>query len=511
MAGARESAVKDQVFSFLNALFGWTASGFIEVRVIVDRKAGVVVERKWYRGAEALDADFDRLLGLAADHDAAVFFGLMPRREIGKGKAKDVLPARLVWADLDIKDYPSGEEEMRGQLARFPLPPTIVVRSGHGLHCYWLLKEEVLPEELSQIANDLRRRLGGDSAFDAARLLRLPGTFNRKDSANPIPVTVETFELERVYDRTEVEDAIAICSWVVPGTDTAGGASAPAGPSAVASVGASERVREVIAKHRKVREFFLGTSKAQKRPDGLHTDCSSSGYDWSFLLALARHGVKDEAELMAALFSRPDGRARAKGARYAERTVRGVLEFLERTEAEEDETPKLDFEVEELRVYPSTPASYELVIGGKPLVVTSPVLRSPGKFQLAFFDRYHRLTKVPKAESWHGIVNGWLADATYVEVPPEASDEVARREEIERIVEDLPVGDDPLDLDRDKGYAHDGQKLFKTATITRALVETGLNTPQNAVCLHLKAMGFAYSVPTLGGKRVRVWGTPWNA
>ena len=121
-----------------------------------------------------------RLCDLAAARHTGVFFGVLPRSAHGAGTAADIIDGLVAWVDLDFKDFAGGEAEARKRLAEFPLQPTIIVRSGHGLHAYWLLSEPASPQELSDHSRRLALVLGGDKAFDAPRLLRLPGTANRK-------------------------------------------------------------------------------------------------------------------------------------------------------------------------------------------------------------------------------------------------------------------------------------------------------------------------------------------
>jgi P4 family phage/plasmid primase-like protien len=79
----------------------------------------------------------------------------------------------------------------------FNLAPTIVIHSGGGFHCYWVLfnplnVKEVGLERIESVNKALSVLLGGDSATDISRVLRVPGTFNMKIPENPRPVTIES-------------------------------------------------------------------------------------------------------------------------------------------------------------------------------------------------------------------------------------------------------------------------------------------------------------------------------
>ena len=73
---------------------------------------------------------------------------------------------------------------MGQKLKAFPFKPSIIVRSGGGNHIYWLLKEPADKsdiETIEDINHRIAAQLGGDhNACDSARILRIPGTKNRK-------------------------------------------------------------------------------------------------------------------------------------------------------------------------------------------------------------------------------------------------------------------------------------------------------------------------------------------
>lgn len=131
-----------------------------------------------------------------------------------------------LWADIDIADpdvhkkwnLPPSEEAAMTLLGAVGLEPTIVVHSGHGLQAWWLFKEfwsfnspedRTRAADLSQAWNTtLRVRAAErnwtiDSTFDLSRVMRVPGTFNRKG----LPVVqVRTIDLsDRRYASDDFE------------------------------------------------------------------------------------------------------------------------------------------------------------------------------------------------------------------------------------------------------------------------------------------------------------------
>lgn len=158
--------------------------------------------RQWYI------TDSTQILNNAAifcDGHAArwdVYFGVLPRSQ-RSGRQDDVHAAICLFADID-----GGTEGVEGAIARLftaPVPlPHVVIRSGSGIHCYWLLDApEPLPDHTSRerfkrILRCLAKAVGGESpaahsdysACEVARVLRVPGTFNHKITDNPRPVEV---------------------------------------------------------------------------------------------------------------------------------------------------------------------------------------------------------------------------------------------------------------------------------------------------------------------------------
>jgi len=171
--------------------------------------------------AEATDYATDR----AGDSD--VYFGCglyRPGIAGGRGKVSDIVGITSVWADLDYgashkKAVPPDEATAMRILDSTGIKPSILVHSGHGLHAYWLLSELTSVEDG---AADLARRwcghvqavalaLGGwtlDSVGDLPRVLRVPGTTNRK--GEPCPVRMLT-NLESGPPRYDPDDLIDLC------------------------------------------------------------------------------------------------------------------------------------------------------------------------------------------------------------------------------------------------------------------------------------------------------------
>jgi len=192
---------------FLETLFPDLRGGFIEIRAIhpMDHDS----QPHFYPSIEALCARWAEIDALAKHFN--VYFGVCPRSR-QQGTKDAVRLVWCLWADVDAKLLPGGKTEALKHLREFPLPPTAIIDSGHGYHPYWRLKEAEQitgPEgiiRLEAYLKALAHALVADpSAAELARVLRLPGTQNLKDSSALLPVTIVELEPNRQYNLSDFE------------------------------------------------------------------------------------------------------------------------------------------------------------------------------------------------------------------------------------------------------------------------------------------------------------------
>ena len=108
-----------------------------------------------------------------------VFFAPAVRARNGDTK-EDVLGSRALWVDVDAVK----------QMPQFTMPPSYIVRSGGGWHCYWMLKEPLMDVDKIEELNKVLSRdvpTADKACWNANRFLRVPGTSNTKYEP---PVTV---------------------------------------------------------------------------------------------------------------------------------------------------------------------------------------------------------------------------------------------------------------------------------------------------------------------------------
>jgi hypothetical protein len=158
-----------------------------------------------------------------------VYFALGKLKEKGSRKVENVESLGAIWLDIDCggdkaeeiepstglpKGYASQKEGLKA-LKKFcgtvDLPEPVIVSSGYGLHIYWAFTEEVPTERWLPIAKRLeqvciiQKFCADPNVFDAARILRVPNTYNQKKDT---PKLVEV--LNSVAERYAPDDIRAL-------------------------------------------------------------------------------------------------------------------------------------------------------------------------------------------------------------------------------------------------------------------------------------------------------------
>jgi hypothetical protein len=176
-----------------------------------------------------------------------------------RGGAADTAALPALWADLDLagpghaeQDLPPDEAAGRAVIAATGLPePTLWVHSGGGLYPIWLLDKphlvnEANAEQAKRLTKDWQRIVEhaaaaqgwryGRGVGDLARVLRVPGSINRKEGlARPcriISATTNRYTVEQLVDALDQAVArIAPPAPVVPAAAPLLGAPAAGYPT----------------------------------------------------------------------------------------------------------------------------------------------------------------------------------------------------------------------------------------------------------------------------------------
>lgn len=130
-----------------------------------------------------------------------------------KSRLSHVSVVNCFFGEFDAKHY-DGKDAILAHLKTLPIYPSVIVDSGGGFHCYWLL------DEPHQITEDNRTTIkeiqyawvdlvGSDNdAKDLARVLRVPGTKNLKPAYGPdFPtVTILHEDYSAVYQFSQFDE-----------------------------------------------------------------------------------------------------------------------------------------------------------------------------------------------------------------------------------------------------------------------------------------------------------------
>ena len=118
------------------------------------------------------------------------YFGVHPTNVAGtvnkRAKNETIAAVNCLYGDFDVKH---GHTLKAIQI--LTPPPSVIISTGGGWHCYWLLKEpQILVngnfEAMARLQQNWVARIGSDpNARDLARILRVPGTTNGKEEYNP--------------------------------------------------------------------------------------------------------------------------------------------------------------------------------------------------------------------------------------------------------------------------------------------------------------------------------------
>jgi len=292
---------KKKLREFFQALFK-ESKGYIEVRPIDPTGK---VERYFYTVK-----DIYRLITQLTDPDLShfkntnVYFGVCPRRE-RQGKEENVGEVNSVWVDLDCENMKEKLDALK-KLDRFDLSPSIIVSSGNGLHCYWLLdRPYAIKTDKDRLGakgylKGLALALNGDKTFDLSRILRVPGTQNLKNLHNPLPVEILEFHPTRRYKLGDFERYKVDIEGVPTKTDIS--------PDHI-----PDRFWRILEEDGKLKATWEG-----KRED--LNDQTRSGYDMALAHQLMPYEFRD-GEVAAILRASPSGKGKDATRQYLSLTI----------------------------------------------------------------------------------------------------------------------------------------------------------------------------------------------
>lgn len=194
--------IDDQASRFVDALWsdgqGWACVAILD-------------GGRWREWFWRWPGERDDLLAHAAKTAERADVYLAPALRSRRSRRKDTaIPGAWAWADVDV----ASEETMD----RLALLGAMVVASGspRSFHIYLALAEA--PEDvdaLEHLNRRLARYLAADVKHDAAAVLRLPGTWNRKAPTLPRLVTLERMAGDP-WSRDDLDDVLPVVEVATP-------------------------------------------------------------------------------------------------------------------------------------------------------------------------------------------------------------------------------------------------------------------------------------------------------
>lgn len=285
---------------------------------------------------ESVAEAFHHVTSLYGDEDVYFGLGLVAGDPPGRGTASDIAGIGCLWADLDIagsaregKALPSTLDDAIALARSMPMQPSALVESGHGLHAYWLLSEfwRFDDERDRRRAAALARGWHGlvcasastkgwtavENLGDLARVLRVPGTVNRKVAGAPTAVRLLELDASCRYHINDLESftaATPTSALKMPigafGLILRPDASPPA-----------EKLAAALTESRRFTAAFRGTL------DDI-ADVSRSGQDLSLATIAALRGWSDQEiadAIVSARRASGDNPAKALRGDYIARTL----------------------------------------------------------------------------------------------------------------------------------------------------------------------------------------------
>ena len=240
-----------------------------------------------------------------------VYFGLgiiiKPPKK-GRGKLEDIGGIAGFWADIDFgtkhkkPNIPPNQTAAMKVLDAVGMKPSILIHSGHGLQAHWLFhtpwlfsdeRDRAKASKLSHrwvvTVRACAERFGWtvDAVQDLTRVLRVPGTVNRKGKLVEVKI-LSPADQPRRYDLDELErmmvDEVAVMKAAGSRTRAVLPKAEPVLPKAT---GIPIEVETLCKNDRKFRKTW-----ERQRQD--LTDQSPSGYDMALANMLAMAGCSDQ-------------------------------------------------------------------------------------------------------------------------------------------------------------------------------------------------------------------------
>jgi hypothetical protein len=164
------------------------------------------------KNVRLFSSDVDELIAWVEKYrdEYNLYIGVNARATKG-GTNEAVKRSYWVWIDIDAKkvnDIPS-DKILKSVMSRIVLPPHMIVYTGGGVHLYYRTVGTEDLKLVQRVCNALAAEINGDPLGDAARIFRLPGTYNFK-YGEPREVTLHHCMVDFEYPFEDILGAVSL-------------------------------------------------------------------------------------------------------------------------------------------------------------------------------------------------------------------------------------------------------------------------------------------------------------
>ena len=260
------TTINNTLQTFITNIFK-DGDGYIELRPCRDRGTGIDNRaRRWFASPQEFIDKAPSIIEYCRRKYLGCFIGLLPREQAGKGSAEFVGFGRVVWADLDAKDYAGGKKEALEKIHTLTPSPSATVESGGGYHIYYFLDEATAPDTIETINKRLANLVNADHCHDRARVLRLPLSYHCK--------TEKLIQLRFVTLTEDTHKASGLlATW--PACEGEQPKIEYNTIKEIPKAQLSANLQDLLNEHQSLNDYYNGLGKTGG-------DQSGSGYDYAF-------------------------------------------------------------------------------------------------------------------------------------------------------------------------------------------------------------------------------------
>lgn len=266
----------------------------------------------------------------------------------GQKRTKEsVADINSLFVDLDFKGIVEDQKTIIATLKKLKHKPSVVVHSGNGLHCYWLLNKNLSAAHTASCEELMRRmceKLAGDkSAAETARVLRIPGSHNSKNGEWHDVKVLKDMTTWKTYDYADLDNFFETLEPVLTYTKTK------------RDIERDERPLNAYQLHARAMRAMVSNFDAQELLDNMSFhDVQGHGIDDTYTKIIgaivAEGGTVDEClRVLLKPTERVYNRDRGAGEpvwseRRAIREIKSKFRYFERKDAEEKQEEAQEIE-----------------------------------------------------------------------------------------------------------------------------------------------------------------------